>query len=121
MAFQLSPITDIEFDIPAGKDKSIRLTVPPLDTFTPAQLEDIAAEMEKIPEDTPEVRNPKTSAHAQTRFLLCFFNPGKEKHNAIWALGGRHVQEITDYWNKESGITLGESEPSTDTSSGKTE
>lgn len=121
MTFQLSTYTDIEIPIPNSKGEIITLTLPPIDCLTPAQIDAVEAEMDKVPEDTLPVRNPRKSSHAHTRFFLCHFNPGKEKHDAIWGLVGRHVEEVAAYWNKESGITLGESEPSTDSSSAKTE
>lgn len=118
MAFDIDSFDLIEFDIPAGRDRKITLTVPPLDCFSPEDVESMNQQVELL--DTPDIidaNNPAKSATALIRFMIKFFNPGKQKAEAIDALVPRQLAQIDRLWTKESGIELGESEPSTEESS----
>lgn len=107
-AFKIYTFENLEFNIPAGGDKSITVTVPPLDCVDPKDLQ-------KINEDAKE--NPITEAYGMTRRILLYFNTSKAKQDAINKLVERQLKAIDGIWAKESGVTVGESEPSTGTSS----
>ena len=66
--------------------------------------------------DIPDQQNPMKSATALIRFMVKYFNPGKQKADAIDALVPRQLNQIDQLWTKESGIELGESEASTEES-----
>lgn len=115
MTFTLPSIEDITIDIPDTKGGTITLTVPPLDCMKPADVDKINKQLAEIDETTPEHRNPNTNALALARHLLAFYNPKAKA--AIEALVPRQISAIDDYWGKESEISLGESKPSTESSS----
>lgn len=119
MSFEIDGFDLIEFDIPAGKDKKITLSVPPFDCILPSDSAKMTEELEKFEADEKllDVQNPTKNAIALARFMLKYFNPGKQKADAIDALVTRQVMQIDAIWSKESGIELGESSPSTDESS----
>lgn len=119
MSFEIDAYEPLEFDIPAGKDKKITLSVPPLDCFPPADTAEMNKKLAALGQDEnlADVDNPTVNAVAMVRFLLKHFNPGKQKADAIDALVERQIRQIDAIWSKESGIELGESSPSTDESS----
>ena len=112
MAFDIPGFDDIEFNIPAGKDKKITITIPPVDCLYPTDINAIQNETEKrhIGNDSVEIM----------RLFLLHFNNTQAKKDAINKLVQRQLVEIDRIWSQESGIPLGESLPSTDTPSGET-
>lgn len=108
MAFKIDNFENLEFDIPAGGDKSITVSVPPLDCVDPKDLQKIN---ESVKND------PITENYGMTRRILLHFNTAKAKQDAINKLVERQLKTIDGIWASESGVTVGESEPSTDTSS----
>ena len=97
MAFDIPGFDNIEFNIPAGKDKKVTITIPPVDCLYPTDVTAIQNEAEKrhIGNDSVEI----------TRLFLLHFNNTQAKKDAISKL----VQRL-----------LGESLPSTGTPSGET-
>lgn len=117
MAFEIDSFDRIEFDIPAGRDKKVTLSVPPLDCFAPEDVAEMNKQMEELDKsDLPDAQNPLKSATALIRFMVKYFNPGKQKADAIDSLVPRQLNQIDKLWTEESGIDLGESVPSTDES-----
>lgn len=119
MAFEIGGFENLEFDIPAGKDKKITISVPPIDCLPP---DDVAAMNKQLDayeadEELADVQNPAKNGAAMLRFQLKYFNPGKQKADAIDALVDRQLRHIDRIWGKSAEIDLGESEPSTDESS----
>ena len=49
--------------------------------------------------------------------MLKYFNPGKQKVDAIDGLVPRQLAQIDELWTEESGLSVGESSTSTDESS----
>ena len=109
MAFDIPGFDDIEFNIPAGKDKKITITIPPVDCLYPTDVTAIQNEAEKqhIGNGSVEIM----------RLFLLHFNNTQAKKDAISKLVQRQLVEIDRIWSQESGIPLGESLPSTDMSS----
>lgn len=109
MAFDIPGFDDIEFTIPAGKDKKITITIPPADCLYPTDVTAIQNEAEKqhIGNDSVEIM----------RLFLLHFNNPQAKKDAISKLVQRQLVEIDRIWSQESGIQLGESLPSTNTPS----
>lgn len=112
MAFDIPGFDNIEFNIPAGKDKKITITIPPADCLYPTDINAIQNEAEKqhIGNGSVEIM----------RLFLLHFNNTQAKKDAISKLVQRQLVEIDRIWSQESGIPLGESLPSTDTPSGET-
>ena len=112
MAFDISGFDNLEFNIPAGKDKKITITIPPVDCLYPTDVTAIQNEAEKqhIGKDSVEI----------TRLFLLHFNNTQAKKDAINKLVQRQLVEIDRIWGQESGILLGESSPSTSMPSGET-
>ncbi|WP_288750549.1 hypothetical protein [uncultured Corynebacterium sp.] len=120
MAFVISNDFDpIEFEIPAGKTKTVTISVPPFDCYSPADIAAMNADIKKYENDDEiaDVNNPAKTVTALLRFQLKHFNPGKQKADAIDALTVRQLNEIDKIWTAKSEVTLGESETSTDDSS----
>ena len=120
MAFVISNDFDpIEFEIPAGKTKTVTLTVPPYDCIPPKDIDEMNKALEEYEgnDEISDVRNPTKYVPALLRFQLKHFNPGKQKADAIDALTVRQLNEIDKIWTAKSEVTLGESETSTDDSS----
>lgn len=131
MAYEIGGFELIEFEIPAGKGKTVTLTVPPMDCVTTADVDGINKELEKYlssendsdttdsanGEALPDHKDPTKDAAELLRLQLRYFNPSKAKVEAINALVARQLRQIDQIWARESSITLGESEPSTDESS----
>ncbi len=134
MAFEIEMFEPIEFDIPAGKDKKVTVSVPPFDCFDPKDVEAMNKklreyEQPEVADTVEDVNNPLQNGAALVRFLLKFFNPGKEKHTAIDKLVPRQLNEIDKVWTENSNLpdvdgaplstleAVGESEPSTSESS----
>ncbi|WP_408930756.1 hypothetical protein ACKFR8_05070 [Corynebacterium axilliensis] len=109
MAFTVSTTFDnIEVVIPAADGEgSVTLSLPPLDCFSPKQVDAINKALEK---------NPKAHANGAEalRTMLLSFAAEKHEKAAISALWARQLTEIDEYWQKESGMKVGESSPSTD-------
>ena len=119
MAFEIDLFEPVEFDIPAGKGKKITLTAPPYDCISVADttaMNEKLAEYEKN-DDIPQIENPAKNVPALMRFMLKYFNPGKQKADAIDALVTRQLMQIDKLWSEASGVEVGESSPSTDDSS----
>lgn len=112
MAFDIPGFDNIEFNIPAGKDKKVTIAIPPVDCLYPTDVTAIQNEAEKrhIGNDSVEI----------TRLFLLHFNNTQAKKDAISKLVQRQLVEIDRIWGEESGILLGESLPSTGTPSGET-
>lgn len=119
MAFEIGGFENIEFDIPAGKDKKLTITVPPIDCISPDDVAAMNKQLEayEANEELADVQNPAKYGAALLRFQLKYFNPGKQKADAIDALVDRQLRHIDRIWGKSAEIDLGESEPSTDESS----
>lgn len=109
MAFTVSTTFDnIEVVIPAADGEgTVTLALPPLDCFSPKQVDVINKALEK---------NPKahTNGAEALRTMLLSFATEKQEKAAISALWARQLTEIDEYWQKESGMKVGESSPSTD-------
>lgn len=118
MAFEIESFDMLEFDVPAGKGKKLTLTVPPMDCLDPADVEKMNTELKEIGEnfEGDTINNPTVNGAALVRFMLKFYNPGKAKADVIDTLVPRQLSAIDEVWSEQSGITLGESEPSTDES-----
>lgn len=101
-----SSFDDIEIIIPPATGvKPITLTVPPLDCMRPVDTAAINAQIEeKSPLQGSEI----------LQLMLKFFNSSKAAKSAIDALVPRQLNEIDVYWQEASGLTVGESSPSTD-------
>lgn len=134
MAFEIEMFEPLEFDIPAGKDKKVTVSVPPFDCFDPKDVDGINKKLREyehpeVADTVEDVNNPLKNGAALVRFMLKYFNPGKEKHAAIDKLVPRQLNAIDDVWSKNSnmvdedgnqmstGEAVGESEPSTSESS----
>lgn len=115
MAFELSTIENIEIPIPDGKGGTVTLVVPPLDCLRPADVTKMNKQIEDIEEGTPAHLDPSKNANALVKHMLVFYNP--KAKSLIWDLVNKHIGEINDYWNSESGVELGKSGRSTDSSS----
>ena len=109
MAFDIPGFDNIEFNIPAGKDKKITITIPPVDCLYPTDIVAIQNEMDK--------QHIKNGSVETMRLFLLYFNNTQAKKDAISKLVQRQLGEIYRIWSQESGIPLGESLPSTDTPS----
>lgn len=57
MAFIIDPFEMLEVEIPAGKG-TVTLTFPPLDCFTPEQVEKMNAQLSAVEEGTPDHLDP---------------------------------------------------------------
>lgn len=118
MAFNIDVFEPIEFDIPAGKDKKLTLSVPPYDCVTPADTAKMNEQLREFENaDIDDINNPAKNGVALVRFMLKYFNSGKQKADAIDALVPRQVLQIDQIWSEGSGLEVGESSPSTDDSS----
>lgn len=154
MAIRIDGFEKLTFEIPAGKGKWVEISVPPIDCFSPDDVEKMNAELAVLREVDASVRerlveayeaaratdpldeealakattdlsiydqragrNPNANPVELHRFFLAYFNPTKAKRDAIEALVPRMVSEIAKVWEKESGITPGEFEDSTESSS----
>ncbi|WP_257160407.1 hypothetical protein [Corynebacterium cystitidis] len=118
MSFEIEAFDMLEFDVPAGKGKKLTLSVPPMDCLDPADVEKMNADLEKIGatyEGDP-INDPTKNGAALVRYMLKYYNPGKEKEAVIDRLVPRQLNQIDKVWTEASDITLGESEPSTDES-----
>ena len=120
MAFTVSPIENLEFAIPTGKDTAtITVVLPQVDGMAPADVDKINTELEKMREsgaDIPDWKNPNLNSIELMRFTLAYFNRGKAERDAIAKLTPRHLKEIDHVWAK-SEIDLGNSGRSTPSSS----
>ena len=105
MAFDIPGFDNIEFNIPAGKDKKITITIPPVDCLYPTDITAIQNEAEKqhIGNDSVEIM----------RLFLLHFNNSQATKDAISKLVQRQLLEIDRIWSQESDIPLGESLSST--------
>ena len=120
-SFEIKNFDNLEFTIPAGKDKSITLTVPPMDCMTPAEVQRLNDYIEELNQDesVPDSVKPgkdQTGA-SLVRSMLKFFNSAKAKADAIDNLVPRQLAEIDKHWAEESGIDMGKSSQSTEESS----
>lgn len=125
MAFRIEPFDMLEFEIPAGSEKFITISVPPVDCFSPADVQKINAELKALREgedpEAPDPMSPNNNPIELNRFMLKYFNPKAAQVKAIDGLVARHITQIADKWNEGSGVELGESEGSTNSSSGNVE
>lgn len=112
MAFDISGFDNIEFNIPAGKDKKVTITIPPVDCLHSTDVTAVQNEAEK--------QNIGEGSFEIMRLFLLHFNNTQVKKDAINKLVQRQLVEIDRIWGQESGIPLGESLPSTGTPSGET-
>ena len=118
MAFSIDGFDMIEFDIPAGKGKKLTLSVPPYDCIAPADTAAINEQLRALEgKDLDFANDPNRNAAALVRLMLKYFNPGKQKADAIDGLVPRQLAQIDELWTEESGLTVGESSTSTDESS----
>lgn len=118
MAFSIDGFDMIEFDIPAGKGKKLTLSVPPYDCIPLADSEAMNEQLRALEgKELDFVNDPNHNAAALVRLMLKHFNPGKQKADAIDGLVPRQLSQIDKLWEKESGLTVGESSTSTDESS----
>lgn len=117
MAFNIGgDFESLEFNIPAGKGKTVTITVPPIDCVAPSDIEAINEQMRAMEDqDLLPVNDPNKSPAAQIRLQLKHFNPQKQKADAIDALPVRFVNQIVKIW-EDSEMSMGEYEPSTDVS-----
>lgn len=109
---------NIEFEIPTPKrDKTLIISVPPIDCLAPNDVDKINAQLDELnTSDIPDARKPENNAHVMVLVMLKFYNP-KSTHAAIDALLPAEISQINDIWGKESAMSMGESEASTDESS----
>lgn len=107
MAFTIDGFDNVEFDIPNGKSKRITISVPPLDCITPQDMDKIKARIADV---------ETLTAIEATRIFLLELVTSKAAREAIEALPARQISQIDEIWSKESGLSVGESEDSTDTS-----
>lgn len=117
MAFNIGgDFESLEFNIPAGKGKTVTITVPPIDCVAPSDIEAINEQMREMEDqDLLPVNDPNKSVAAQLRLQLKHFNPQKQKADAIDALPVRFVNQIVKIW-EDSEMSMGEYEPSIDAS-----
>lgn len=118
MAFDIGGDFELlEFNIPAGKNKTVTITVPPLDCLAPSDVDEINKQLRELEgQDLELVHDPNRNVIALIKFQLKYFNPAKQKADAIDALLPRWVKQIDKIWTEKSDVTMGESEPSTDAS-----
>lgn len=121
MVFTVPTFENIDFEIPDGKGKSLTISVPPLDCMAPSDVAKMNKSLDEVPEDTPAVKHPGKNATALIQHMLSYYNPAKAKRDAIWDLVPRQVDVINKHWDAQSEMNLGESEPSTESSSVETE
>lgn len=109
---------DIVFEIPTPKrDKTVTISVPPIDCLAPGDVDKINAQLDELnAADIPAARKPENNAHVMILVMLKYYNP-KSTHAAIDALLPAEISQINDIWGKESTMSVGESEASTDESS----
>lgn len=117
MAFTVPSFEHINFEIPNGKGGTVELSVPPLDCLEPVDVEKMNASLQEIPEDTPQIRNPNVNPTALIQHMLAYYATRKEQREAIWSLVPRQVKALNEHWEANSELRLGESEPSTESSS----
>lgn len=110
--FDIDAFGNLTFNLPAGDGVKVEISVPPLDCVAPADIEAVNDKIEQVEHITPV---------ESVRIMLAHYATTEAQKNAIEALVARQLLQIDAIWTKESGITLGESEPSTDTSSQKTQ
>lgn len=124
MAFTISPLENVEFTIPTGKNgATITVVLPQVDGMPPADIDKMNTALEKLREsDTmiPDWKNPNVNSIELMRFTLAHFNRSKAERDAIALLTARQLKEIDLVWSK-SEIDLGNSGPSTPSSSGGAE
>lgn len=110
---------NIEFEIPTPKrDKTLNISVPPIDCLAPGDVDKINAELDRLNADdsVPAARKPENNAHVMVLVMLKHYNP-KSTHAAIDSLLPAEISQINDIWGKESKFSVGESEASTGESS----
>lgn len=120
MAFVISSLENIEFSIPTGKDGSmITVVLPQVDGMPPADIDRMNKELEKLREsgtDLPDWKNPNINSIELMRYTLAYYNKSKAERDAIALLTARQLKEIDHVWS-QSEIDLGNSDPSTPSSS----
>lgn len=121
MTFSIKTWENLEFEIPGTGGKPLTISVPPLDCLEPSDVKKINKEIEETPDDADPLNDPRVNPVAMLKTMLAFYQPRKVQRDAIWALVPRQVNEINEIWERESGATVGESEPSTDSSSAGTD
>lgn len=119
MAFDIGGDFDLlEFNIPAGKNKTVMITVPPIDCVSPADIEAINKKLRELEDQELDlVNDPNRNVLALVKLQLKHFNPAKQKADAIDALLPRWIRQIDKIWTDSSEMDLGESSPSTEESS----
>lgn len=109
MAFVIDPIPDdgVPFTLPA-KTGTVDITVPRLGDVAPKILNQLDKDLKKdrVPGDHPE----------STRYLLRLLVEGKESQESVEGLTVNQLVQISEIWNEESGVSMGESEGSTNSS-----
>ncbi|CAB0628053.1 hypothetical protein [Corynebacterium diphtheriae] len=106
--FDIDVFDNISFNLPGKSGKKIELQVPPLDCFTPDDIDAINGKLKELETITPT---------ESVRVMLAHYAKTEAQKSAVTGLVARQITQIDEIWTKESGITVGESEPSTDTSS----
>lgn len=110
--FDIDDFDNIEFRLPTKTSTPVVITLPPLDCVAPQDMEAVGKKIEE--------ENPAQPSEI-VRLFLMHFATTKEQRTAIDKLVTRQLVQLDKIWTRESGITVGESEHSTDSSSEETE
>lgn len=111
--FKIDTFELLEFEIPAGDKKTIVIEVPPFDCWSLQE----SADIQNLVLDAEKDNN--TPAFYSTRIAMLYFTEDPEAKEAIEALVSRQLKAIDTIWAEQSGVSLGESEPSEGSSSDK--
>ncbi|MDN6199374.1 hypothetical protein [Corynebacterium flavescens] len=136
MPIRIEQYEDLEFEIPSGPNEWVSITVPPMDCWTPAVVDEINKKLAKLtkkeedaaakaeaagkPAPALDPLDPNRNPVELNRFLLKHFNPDPAQVAAIEKLVPRALNAIAKEWESASEIDSGKSDDSTESST-KTE
>lgn len=80
MAIRIDTFEDIEFEIPVGKDRFVTISLPPMDCWSPAQVQGINEELAKL--RTTDVLNA-ASLQVAERELAALQKQGSPDEEAV--------------------------------------
>lgn len=99
-------------------DYSLQVKLEELQKATPVDEEAVAQAARDLSVHRTRLQmNPNNNPVEMNRFFLKFFNPQKAKVDAIEKLVPRYINAIAKEWEKQSGVTPGESDDSMEQSS----
>lgn len=106
--FTIDTFDNLTFNVPTADGTLIGIDVPPLDCIAPADIEAVNKKLAEMGKLTPV---------ESVRVLLAHYAHTEAQQKAVAGLVARQITQIDEIWTKESGITVGESGDSTDSSS----